>query len=84
MFNARNEQGTAFNAHLFANVMLWASLAGLLILQVIAVHWPPAQSIFGTGGMRLADWGIATGVAASVLLLEEGRKLTLAVLKRLR
>jgi hypothetical protein len=34
--------------------------------------------------MRLADWGIATGVAASVLLLEEGRKLALAVLKRLR
>ena len=25
--------------------------------------------------MALADWGIATGVAASVLILEEGRKL---------
>ena len=34
--------------------------------------------------MTLADWGIATGVAASVLILEEGRKLGLAVLRRLR
>jgi Ca2+-transporting ATPase len=84
VFDARNEQGTSFNAHLFANAMLWASLAGLLILQAVAVHWPPAQTIFGTGGMRLADWCIATGIAASVLFLEEGRKLALTVLRRWR
>jgi Ca2+-transporting ATPase len=84
VFNARTEQGTSFNAHVFANAMLWASLAGVMALQAIAVHWPRAQAIFGTGGMSLADWGLATGVAASVLLLEEGRKLGLAVLGRLR
>lgn len=33
--------------------------------------------------MTLADWDIATGVAASVLILEEGRKLALAMLGRL-
>ena len=64
--------------------MLWGSLAGAVGLQAIAVHWPPAQVIFGTGDMTLADWGIATGVAASVLVLEEGRLLGLAVLRRLR
>ena len=47
------------------------------------MHWPRAQPIFGTGGMTLADWGIATGVAASVLILEEGRKLGFAVLAAL-
>ena len=67
VFNARSEKGTSFNAHFFDNAMLWASLAGIIVLQAIAVHWPPAQPIFGTGGMTLADWGIATGVAASVL-----------------
>ena len=83
VFNARNEIGTAFNAHLFDNAMLWGSLAGIVGLQAVAVHWPPAQAIFGTGGMALADWSVATGVAASVLILEEGRKLGLAVLGRL-
>ena len=33
--------------------------------------------------MAVGDWGIAAGVAASVLLLEEGRKLALAALERL-
>ena len=84
VFNARNENGTSFNAHVFDDAMLWGSLAGAVGLQAIAVHWPPAQVIFGTGDMTLADWGIATGVAASVLVLEEGRKLSLAVLRRLR
>ena len=84
VFNARNENGTSFNAHFFDNAMLWVSLAGVVGLQAIAVHWPPAQAIFGTGGMTLADWGIATGVAASVLILEEGRKLICDVLERLR
>jgi Ca2+-transporting ATPase len=84
VFNARNENGTSFNTHVFDNAMLWGSLAGVVGLQAVAVHWPRAQGIFGTGGMTLADWGIATGVAASVLILEEGRKLGLAVLRRLR
>lgn len=83
VFNARNEYGTSFNARIFDNAMLWASLAGVVALQAIAVHWPPAQAIFGIGGMGLADWGIATGVAALVLILEEGRKLAMALLARL-
>jgi len=84
VFNARNEKGTAFNARFFDNLMLWNSLATVVFLQAIAVSWPPAQIIFGTGGMTLVDWGIATGVAASTLLLEEGRKYFAALLARLR
>ena len=84
VFNARTEKGTSFNAHFFDNTMLWVSLAGIIALQALAVHWPRAQPIFGAGGMTLADWGIATGVAASVLILEEGRKLAMALLARLR
>ena len=80
VFNARNEKGTAFNARFFDNRMLWVSLAGVIALQAIAVHWPPAEAIFGTDGMTLVDWGIATSVAASILILEEVRKLSLALL----
>src|SRR5512139_194771 len=51
VFNARTENGTAFNAKFFHNAMLWGSLGGVVVLQAVAVHWPPAQAIFGTAGM---------------------------------
>ena len=75
VFNARNEVGSAFNVHFFGNRMLWISLGGALLLQVLATHWPPASRLFGTTGMAWSDWGIAAGVASSVLVLEESRKL---------
>ena len=50
-------------------------------LQAVAVHWPPAQTIFHTTALTLSDWVISTAVAASVLLLEEARKLTIRILK---
>ena len=82
VFNARVERGTAFNRHFFKNPMLWASLTGVIVLQAVAVHWPPAQAVFGTELLSIRDWGIATGVALSILLLEEGRKLMVALFAR--
>ena len=75
VFNARSEVGSAFNARFFGNRMLWWSLAGTLALQAVAVHWMPASQLFGTTGMAWTDWGVAIGVASTVLLLEETRKL---------
>jgi P-type Ca2+ transporter type 2C len=74
-FNARAEFGSAFNANFFKNGKLWLALAGVLALQVMAVHWPPAQAIFGTTALSLADWLLAALVASSVLALDEARKL---------
>jgi P-type Ca2+ transporter type 2C len=79
VFNARSEKGTAFNAQFFQNRMLWTALIGTLLLQALAVHWPVASKIFGTTGMVWTDWGIAAGVASTVLFLEEGRKLSFRV-----
>lgn len=81
VFNARAECGTAFNRQFFANGRLWAALAGVVGLQVVVVHWGPAQAIFHTTDLTVADWGLATAVAASVLLLEEARKLVARLLK---
>jgi len=75
VFNARNEHGSAFNAHFLRNGKLWLALAGVLLMQVLAVHWAPAQNIFGTTDLLLVDWFKATLVAASVLFLDEARKL---------
>jgi Ca2+-transporting ATPase len=81
VFNARSESGSAFNARFFDNRMLWLSLFGVLVLQVVAVHWRPAAQLFGTTGMAWVDWGVALGVASTVLLLEEARKLVVRMLQ---
>ena len=84
VFNSRVERGTAFNRYFFKNTMLWAALCGVIALQIIAVEWPPAQSVFGTQPLNLADWALAVVVASSVLILEESRKFLVAGLDMLR
>ncbi|QOZ06697.1 HAD-IC family P-type ATPase [Bradyrhizobium sp. CCBAU 51765] len=74
-FNARVEEGTAFNRRIFDNPMLWVSLCGVLGLQIIVVNWEPAQKLFNVTNLSLFDWLLAACVASSVLLLEEARKL---------
>jgi Ca2+-transporting ATPase len=80
IFNARFEHGSAFNRQFFRNGKLWLALAGVVTLQVLAVHWGPAQKIFDTVDLSLAEWGLAAVVASSALLLEEIRKFGLRLL----
>ena len=75
VFNARVESATAFNARFFSNRMLWISVGGVLALQILAVHWPPAQRLFDTAPLTLVQWALAAGVASLILWLEETRKL---------
>ena len=77
VFNARAEQGSAFNRDFLRNRWLWLALAAVLALQVLVVHWGPAQAVFNTTDLSLGDWGLALLVASSVLLLDELRKLAL-------
>ena len=74
IFNARAEKTTAFNAYFLTNPMLWLALAAIVLLQITVVHWPVAQELFHTTALSLTDWGLASAVAASVLVLEELRK----------
>jgi Ca2+-transporting ATPase len=77
IFNARAEHRSAFNRQLFSNGKLWLALATVVVMQVVAVHWSPAQEIFGTDDLALDDWAWALAIASSTLWLEEGRKLAL-------
>ena len=82
IFNARAENGSSFNQHFFANKMLWLSIFGVILLQMVVVQWPPAQAIFHTTTLTLVDWLIATSVAALILILDELRKLLWSILSR--
>jgi Ca2+-transporting ATPase len=82
MFNARAEAGTALNRHFFFNRWLWLSLGAVLALQVMVVHWGPAQTIFRTTDLALVDWGLAALVASSVLIFDEVRKLVTRLVSR--
>jgi P-type Ca2+ transporter type 2C len=82
MFNARAEAGSALNRHFFFNRWLWLSLATVLALQVLVVHWGPAQSIFHTTDLAPVDWGLAALVASSVLVFDEVRKLVIRLVSR--
>ena len=82
VFNARAENGSAFNKRFFDNPMLWWSIAIVAALQVICVQWNIAQPLFQTTALSFSDWLIAIAVASSVLLLEEGRKLCVFLASR--
>jgi Ca2+-transporting ATPase len=81
IFNARSEHGSVFNQQFFANGKLWLALFAVVGLQVLVVHWGPAQAVFGTVDLALKDWGLAVALAASVLLLDETRKLLLRLFR---
>lgn len=81
VFNARNENTPSINRHMFNNIMLWMSLGVVVSLQVLAIHWPPAQAIFSVSSISFADWCIVLGVAASILFFEEARKRAAIMLK---
>ncbi|MGZ8237838.1 MAG: HAD-IC family P-type ATPase [Methylobacter sp.] len=82
VFNARSEKGTTFNRHFCANRYLWLAIFGVLLLQILVIHWPPAQQIFHTTALTPLDWLIAVSVASSVLVFEELRKLFRFVWRR--
>jgi Ca2+-transporting ATPase len=80
-FNARTEKGTAFNRHFFANKALWVSILGVIVLQIMIVQWSVAESVFHTTALTSMDWLLATGIATSVLIFEESRKLAMKLIE---
>lgn len=80
VFNARVEHSSVFNVNFIRNGKLWLALASVLALQVMVVHWQPAQTIFGTTDLSLEDWLCASLAASSVLLLDEMRKFLIKLL----
>jgi P-type Ca2+ transporter type 2C len=82
IFNARAEHDSAFGRQFFDNRRLWLALFGVVGLQLVVVHWAPAQVVFDTVDLTLADWILATLIASTVLLFDEIRKLAERIVRR--
>jgi magnesium-transporting ATPase (P-type) len=80
-FNARSETGTAFH-RLFANRWLWGAVALSAALQVAVVHLPVLNRAFGTVPLTVGQWAACVGLASTVLLASELRKLVLRLSAR--
>jgi Ca2+-transporting ATPase len=84
IFNARFERRSAFGRHALRNRWLWLSLAAVVALQVAVVYVPPLQSLLDTAALAPEGWLLAAGVASSVLVLDELRKLVMRRVHRAR
>jgi Ca2+-transporting ATPase len=80
-FNARVLKRSIFNPNFLRNRMLWIALIGVVVLQVLAVEWTPAQGIFKVESLSLQDWVVATLIASSVVVFEESRKLLFRIFR---
>ncbi|MFW3171968.1 cation-translocating P-type ATPase [Geodermatophilus sp. CPCC 206100] len=74
LLNVRGQDTSVFSRHTLTNRALWIALAAILVLQVLVVHLPPLQGLFGTTALDAGQWALAAAVASSVLWAEEVRK----------
>lgn len=76
-FNARSRRSSLFTIGLLPNPWLLASVAAAVALQVLVIYLPPAQALFRTAPLTLADWGWILLTSSSIFILDELRKLIL-------
>jgi Ca2+-transporting ATPase len=74
-FSTRSLTASVFSMSPFSNRLLIGGIGLGAVLQLIAVYWSPAQSIFDTTALSAADWGLALLVGSSVLFADELLKL---------
>ncbi|MCE7882696.1 MAG: HAD family hydrolase [Actinobacteria bacterium ATB1] len=80
VFNARSLTATVFGRYSLTNSKLWIAVATVLLLQVGAVQWGPMRAIFDTTALSASQWAICIAVAASVIAVEEVRKMLVRLL----
>ncbi|MFD8236663.1 cation-translocating P-type ATPase [Streptomyces sp. NPDC059696] len=68
--NARADEGALLGRDQFRNRTLWLCLAGVLAVQVIAVHLPAAREVFGTVALSPGQWALCLVTASTVVLVE--------------
>lgn len=79
---ARADDGPLLGRHQFRNRALWLCLAGVLLVQVLAVHLPWGRAVFGTVPLTAAEWAVCALTASTVLLAELAARGVRSTLRR--
>jgi len=74
-FNCRSRYSSFFKMSFFSNPFLLAAIITSVVLQVLAVHTPFAQTILGTAPLALGDWARIILLTSSIFVVDEIRKL---------
>lgn len=73
-WNCRSETRSIFAMNPFSNPFLVGATGMVIALQLLAVYHPFFQGVLHTVPLSLSEWGLAVGVAASIIVVEEVRK----------
>ena len=65
--NCRSETRSAFAIPLWKSPLLLVGTLTALAVHVLAMHWPPAQSLLGTASVSGRDWLVLVPLAATIL-----------------
>lgn len=60
---------------IFSNKYLVGATAAIIALQILAVYNPLMQKLLRTAPLSLSDWLVIIPIAASIIAVEEIRKL---------
>jgi Ca2+-transporting ATPase len=74
-WNCRHESKSIFQMNPFSNKFLVAATITIIFLQILAVYNPIMQKILRTTPLELSEWLMIIPIAASIILVEEIRKL---------
>ncbi|MFH0776528.1 MAG: cation-translocating P-type ATPase [Patescibacteria group bacterium] len=74
-FNFRSEKLSAFSRYIQKNLFLWFSILVSVALVLLVVELPASHKIFATAHLPLAEWILVVAISASILFVEEIRKM---------
>jgi magnesium-transporting ATPase (P-type) len=82
VFNSRSETRSVFTMNPLSNPFLFFSIVGSVIAQLIAIYWPPLQSVFSLAPLSLREWALILPVAATVIAVVEADKAIRKIMRR--
>ncbi len=80
--NARSERRSVFRQSPATNPLLFAAVAGTLVLHVLAVTTPPGWALLGFAPLTGIQWTVAFGLGVTVLGLVEADKAVARLVRR--
>ncbi|MCK9344770.1 MAG: HAD-IC family P-type ATPase [Candidatus Pacebacteria bacterium] len=73
--NCRSHRASILHMNPFSNIFLLGALFIVISLQIGAMYTSAGQHLLHTVPLSLSEWGIILGIASSIIVVEEIRKL---------